>query len=92
MTQLGMVIDILRPLLIWDNPQKAMKQNLNVLIGMGVGTIYGGGAIFLLTINLLDKIDIGYVYFILFSVFIVSAYVLYNILKKLITKQFMELE
>ena len=91
MTQLGMVIDILRPLLIWDNPQKAMKQNLNVLIGMGVGTIYGG-AIFLLTINLLDKIDIGYVYFILFSVFIVSAYVLYNILKKLITKQFMELE
>lgn len=68
-----------------------MKQNLNVLIGMGVGTIYGG-AIFLLTINLLDKIDIGYVYFILFSVFIVSAYVLYNILKKLITKQFMELE
>ncbi len=83
MTQLGMVIDILRPLLIWDNPQKAMKQNLNVLIGMGVGTIYGGGAIFLLTINLLDKIDIGYVYFILFSVFIVSAYVLYNILKKI---------
>jgi ABC-2 type transport system permease protein len=32
LTALGMVIDLLRPLLKWTNPQKAIKQNLNVLI------------------------------------------------------------
>ncbi|MHB8054280.1 MAG: putative ABC transporter permease subunit [Candidatus Aminicenantales bacterium] len=32
LTALGMIIDLLRPLLNWTNPQKAIKQNLNVLI------------------------------------------------------------
>jgi len=32
LTALGMIIDLLRPLLKWTNPQKAIKQNLNVLI------------------------------------------------------------
>ena len=32
MTELGMVVDIMRPLLVWDNPQKAMKENLNVFL------------------------------------------------------------
>lgn len=91
MTQIGMVIDILRPLLIWDNPQKAMKQNLNVLISMGLGTL-SVGALFLLTKSLLGLIDIGYIYFILGSVFLVSAYVLFNILKNLIRRQFINLE
>lgn len=90
-TELGMLIDILRPLLIWDNPQRVMKQNLNVLIGMGIGTLYVG-IIFLLTRNLFHKISIGYIFSILFLVFMISAYVLYNILKKLIVKQFIELE
>ena len=31
LTAVGMVIDIARPLLDWTNPQKAIKQNLNVL-------------------------------------------------------------
>lgn len=91
MTQIGMIIDILRPLLIWDNPQKAMKQNLNVLIGMGVGFLYGGILTFL-TIKLFDKIDINYIYIILALIFILSSYILYIILKKLISKQFIELQ
>lgn len=91
MTEIGMIIDILRPLLIWDNPQRAMKQNLNVLIAMGVGVLAIGG-LFLLTINLLDLMDIRYIYFILISIFIVSSYILFIILKKLITKQFINLE
>jgi len=32
LTALGMLIDLARPLLDWTNPQKAIKQNLNVLI------------------------------------------------------------
>jgi ABC-2 type transport system permease protein len=33
-TSVGMLIDLARPLLDWTNPQKAIKQNLNVLFGM----------------------------------------------------------
>jgi ABC-2 type transport system permease protein len=32
-------IDLSRPVLNWTHPQQAMKQNMNVLIGMGFGLI-----------------------------------------------------
>ncbi|HVP89997.1 MAG TPA: hypothetical protein VMS75_02150 [Terriglobales bacterium] len=32
LTSVGMMIDLARPLLDWTNPQKAIKQNLNVLL------------------------------------------------------------
>jgi ABC-2 type transport system permease protein len=32
LTALGMIIDLARPLLNWTNPQKAIKQNFNVLL------------------------------------------------------------
>jgi ABC-2 type transport system permease protein len=34
LTVLGMMIDLARPLLDWTNPQKAIKQNLNVLFSV----------------------------------------------------------
>ena len=34
LTAVGMIIDLARPLLDWTNPQKAIKQNLNVLLGL----------------------------------------------------------
>jgi ABC-2 type transport system permease protein len=34
LTAVGMAIDLARPLLDWANPQKAIKQNLNVLLAM----------------------------------------------------------
>jgi ABC-2 type transport system permease protein len=34
LTTLGMMIDLSRPLLVWTNPQKAIKQNLNVLLAL----------------------------------------------------------
>lgn len=34
LTALGLAIDLARPLLDWTNPQKAIKQNLNVLIAL----------------------------------------------------------
>jgi ABC-2 type transport system permease protein len=34
LTAVGMIIDLARPLLDWTNPQKAIKQNLNVLLAM----------------------------------------------------------
>ncbi|MDW7739667.1 MAG: hypothetical protein SCJ97_06375 [Bacillota bacterium] len=35
----NLFIDLLRPYLNWDNPQKAIKQNVNVLLGMAAGGI-----------------------------------------------------
>lgn len=91
MTQIGMIIDILRPLLTWTNPQQAIKQNLNVLISMGVGTLYVG-SIGYLAFKLIDKVDINLIYIGLAIVFIVSSVVFYSILDKLIKKQFEVLE
>lgn len=91
MTQLGMLIDIIRPYLTWDNPQRAMKQNLNVLIAMGVGSLYGGG-IGYLTFKSIDKIDINIIFLSLIVVFILSVFIFYKILEKLIEKQFKEFE
>ena len=34
LTVVGMMIDLARPLLDWTNPQKAIKQNLNVLLAL----------------------------------------------------------
>jgi ABC-2 type transport system permease protein len=43
LTAVGMMIDLARPLLDWTNPQKAIKQNLNVLLAMcaDVGILTG---------------------------------------------------
>lgn len=91
MTQLGMLIDIIRPYLTWDNPQRAMKQNLNVLIAMGLGSIYGGG-IGYVTFKSMDNVDVSIIFLSLIIVFILSAFILYKVLEKLIAKQFRELE
>ncbi len=40
-----MLIDIKRPMLDWDNPQKAMKQNLNGLFSVGLLFGFVGGCI-----------------------------------------------
>lgn len=91
MTQIGMVIDIARPMLIWDNPQRAMKQNFNVLISMGVGALLVAGLFFLVK-NLMPVLDIIYIYFILVGIFILLSIVLYTLLIKLIERQFIDLE
>lgn len=91
MAQIGMIIDITRPLLIWDNPQKAMKQNLNVLITMGVGTIYSGGLVFFI-FTIINKFHEKYIFIMLALIFIISSSIFYILLKKLIIKQFLEIE
>ncbi|MGO1469795.1 MAG: putative ABC transporter permease subunit [Tissierella sp.] len=91
MTQLGMIIDIIRPLLTWTNPQQAMKQNLNVLIGMGMGTLYLG-SIGYIAFKLLDRIASNLIFLAIGAVFTVSTVIFYFILEKLIRKQFKALE
>ncbi|GFN34296.1 putative ABC transporter permease subunit [Tepidimicrobium xylanilyticum] len=90
-TELGMIVDILRPLLNWDNPQKVMKQNLNVLIAMGIGSLYLLGIGFL-AYKLLDKISILFIYGIIGFIFILTTILFYILLKGLIERQFKILE
>ncbi|MCR3921324.1 MAG: hypothetical protein NUK65_02265 [Firmicutes bacterium] len=40
----SLLIDLIRPYLTWDNPQKAIKQNMNVVLGM----VATGGLYFLI--------------------------------------------
>lgn len=53
MTAVGMIIDLARPLLDWTNPQKAIKNNLNVLLSMLADVAIVAAAIF--GIRALDK-------------------------------------
>lgn len=89
--ELGMIIDAYRPLLNWDNPQKAMKQNLNVVICMGIGGLYVFGVGFL-TYKLMATVDMLIIYGIIAIIFILSSLILYNPLKKVIEMQFNNLE
>lgn len=90
-TQLGMIIDITRPLLTWTNPQQAMKQNLNVLIGMALGTLYIG-SIGYIVFKPIDRVDFNLMFLAIGLVFTVSSVIFYFILEKLIKKQFEVLE
>lgn len=49
----GILFDLIRPKLKWGNPQEAIKQNLNVILGMLAGVVY--------------LLVIGFLSFILFS-------------------------
>jgi len=89
--ELGMIIDAYRPLLNWDNPQKAMKQNLNVIICMGIGGLYVFGAGFLIY-KLMDTVDLLVIYGIAAAIFIVSSLILYKPLEKIIEMRFNSLE
>ncbi|NMC55979.1 MAG: hypothetical protein GYA50_01990 [Eubacteriaceae bacterium] len=37
---IALLIDTKRPLLVWDNPQRAVKQNMNVVVAMLISLVY----------------------------------------------------
>jgi ABC-2 type transport system permease protein len=39
LSALNLLVDVLRPKLVWNNPQEAMKQNMNSLLGMLVSML-----------------------------------------------------
>ncbi len=59
---IGLIIDLKRPLLTWNHPQQAMKQNLNLLISMGLNALMIGvlvGIGYLLLIVGVNSLIIG---------------------------------
>lgn len=87
---IGMIIDISRPKLNWTNPQQAMKQNLNVLIGM-LASLAFIGVIALLVRRLYGDMDMLVIYGIIAAIIVVSSLVFYKVLDKLIKRQFKEI-
>lgn len=87
MTEIGMIVDIFRPMLDWDNPQRVIKQNLNVAITMGISILYLLGLVFLVNKLMSMNKGIFIVYGTPILIFIISAYILYRLLEKLIQRQ-----
>lgn len=92
-TEIGMIIDVMRPLLEWDNPQKAMKENLNVLIAMGLGALY----LFLIGVLvyfMITKLGVNpiVIYITLIGIFVISSVAFFIILKNVAEKQFRDIE
>jgi len=92
LTVVGMAIDLARPLLDWTNPQKAIKQNLNVLLAMladiGVLTavFFGGKAL------IKAKLGTGAVLGVLFAALVLLAAASYAALLKFADKRYPAIE
>lgn len=87
----GMLIDIEKPLLNWTNPQRAVKQNMNVLFGMLAGLLITaglGGLTFLMLRLDMSSLLIVVVDAVLITLIMV---VLYRVLEKRIKNRFIEI-
>ncbi len=88
----GMMIDLARPLLDWTNPQKAIKQNLNVLLALvadvGILTI----AFFVVKALVKSKLAMGLVLGIVFAGFAALSAASYAALLKFADKRYPEIE
>jgi len=89
---ISLLIDLLRPYLNWDNPQKAIKQNFNVVLAMaaGGGLFYLlyllGGAVFRATQSP------NYVYMAVLGASLLAGGIGYAVLTAAAVRQYSELE
>lgn len=87
----ALLMDMNRPLLKWDNPQKAVKNNLNVIITLLAGTFFVGivgGISFLMGYFIYEWL--GYLSFIVLNTFIGSL--LYHSINQRLEKKLIEFE
>lgn len=89
MIEIGLMIDTFRPLLSWDNPQKAVKQNLNGIISMFSGILWAGGLLFLAAMFIPNA---ALAYIILILIFVVLGVVLYKVLMNYAEKRYSSIE
>jgi ABC-2 type transport system permease protein len=73
---ISLYIDMMRPYLTWDNPQRAMKSNLNALIAMVVVMIVTAGAGYVIVKALSAGFDHAVVWgaFVFFAVLSILSY------------------
>jgi ABC-2 type transport system permease protein len=85
----GLLIDILRPKLEWDNEQKAVKQNLNVFFSI-IFAILMGGAILYVTVRFIHSTTLATAF--MLGCFGLAAVILYYLLMTKGIKQYQSLE
>jgi ABC-2 type transport system permease protein len=92
LTAVGMIIDLARPLLDWTNPQKAIKQNLNVLLALladiGILTALFFGVRALIRAKLAANVVLS----VLFVGLAALAAISYKILLKFADKRYPEID
>ncbi len=92
LTAVGMIIDLARPLLDWTNPQKAIKQNLNVLLAIiadiGILTILFFIIKFLIKAGIIGNA----IFLILFAVLAALSYESCHFLLKFAARRYREIE
>jgi ABC-2 type transport system permease protein len=88
---LAIIIDLSRPMLTWTDPQKAMKQNLNVFIFMLIefGVI---GALAFLNYKILINLDSWIIYSINGGLFTILSILGYNYLIKKAPEKYLSVE
>jgi ABC-2 type transport system permease protein len=88
----NLMVDFLRPYLTWDNPQRAIKQNMNVLFGM----MLGGGILFAIYLVFNRLIQMNFtswvVYFGVAITALIAGLIPYIWMIKNATKQFANIE
>lgn len=92
LTAVGMIIDLARPLLDWTNPQKAIKQNLNVLLGLladaGILVILGYVSSFLAKFGISKNAILA----VLFGVLFCLSFASFRFLLKFADRRYREIE
>jgi ABC-2 type transport system permease protein len=87
----GLFMDMNRPLLNWDNPQKAIKNNMNVVITLFVGMAYTGLLIgFSGLLGYFVNSLLGYGVFLLISIGI--SVVFYRVISNRLETEFLNFE
>jgi len=92
LTAIGMIIDLARPLLKWTNPQKAIKQNLNVLLALfaDLGILAGLG--FFITFLAKSGVSGSVVLFIVFAAVLLLSWFSCLFLLRMVDKRYQEIE
>jgi ABC-2 type transport system permease protein len=85
----GILIDLNFPKLVWDNEQKAVKQNFNVVINMLASTLMAGITIF---ISIALKFTLPMTILLIVILFGLLDLLLYNILSTVGVRLFEKIE
>lgn len=89
MSFMGIIIDLNHPKLIWEDEQRAVKQNMNVLLNMVIGIVVGG----ITTVSLITlQFSLWITFLVLVIVYSIINIILYNIISSTGVKLLRKLE
>ena len=92
LTAIGMIIDLARPFLDWTNPQKAIKQNLNVLLAMFADAGVIAAAYFGVRALVKAGVERATVLVLLFAALMFFSFLGYSALCRFADKRYREIE